>query len=52
MDDIRPPIPEVPTRFNHLLRRDLRGHSDVRTTEIYTHMLGPGAMGVISPMDG
>jgi site-specific recombinase XerD len=30
----------------------LPGYSDVRTTEIYTHVLGRGTMGVISPVDG
>jgi integron integrase len=30
----------------------LLGHEDVTTTEIYTHVLNRGAMGVIRPVDG
>jgi integron integrase len=31
--------------------QELLGHTDVRTTMLYTHVLGKGAMGVKSPLD-
>ncbi|MBQ4014273.1 MAG: tyrosine-type recombinase/integrase [Treponema sp.] len=32
--------------------QELLGHSDVRTTMIYTHVLNRGAKDVASPLDG
>ncbi len=32
--------------------QELLGHSDVRTTMIYTHALNRGAKDVVSPLDG
>ena len=32
--------------------QELLGHSDVRTTMIYTHVMQKPGIGVISPLDG
>jgi integrase len=40
-----------PSGHNIRTVQELMGHSDVKTTMIYTHVLGIGASGVRSPLD-
>ena len=60
--DIRKPVKSHTFRHSFATRllqqgydirtiQKLLGHEDVATTEIYTHVLGRGALGVISPVD-
>lgn len=51
MDDIRPKLPAASVRLFDPLRRHRRDHGYAWKTEIRTHVLNRGAMGVLSPLD-
>jgi len=51
MDDIRPALPRKSKRFVIKLVQSLLGHGDIRTTEIYLHVVRNRAGAIVSPID-